>query len=345
MTPEKPKRSDLLKSMRDLKRKMRLRYNFQNKESGSISKFRLPSTWMPRPAYSNHLENYLEATLTEIASLPIRNAKSNIKKAEMFALKAIWNDRSLIVKPFDKGRGIAILNCSDYRAEIERQLQSHHYERIPSDITPETVQIVEGTFQDLFHRDEIDEQTFKYLNPQNHKIRTPVIYVLPKIHKAPPANSKFAGRPIISGNGSPTEKISEFVDYFLLPIVTQQSTYVKDTNHILEILEATPLPQEVLLATLDVVSMYTNTPQEEALNASQEAYEKAPLNSYGIKPISPMSLRTLIKLILERNCFEFNNQFFYKKLDAQWAANLCRKSAILSCIDLKIKSYRQIPTF
>lgn len=83
--------------------------------------------------------------------------------------------------------------------------------------------------------------------------------------------------------------------------------------------------------------MYTNTPQEEALNASQEAYEKAPLNSYGIKPISPMSLRTLIKLIFERNCFEFNNQFFYKKLDAQWAANLRRKSAILSCNRLENK--------
>jgi len=29
-------------------------------------------------------------------------------------------------------------------------------------------------------------------------------------------------------------------------------------------------------ATLDVISMYTNTPQEEALNACEQAYEKAP---------------------------------------------------------------------
>ena len=57
--------------------------------------------------------------------------------------------------------------------------------------------MVHETLQDLFHKDEIDEKTFEYLNPRNHKIRTPVIYVLPKIHKAPPANSKFAGRPII----------------------------------------------------------------------------------------------------------------------------------------------------
>ena len=83
-------------------------HKFQNKEDRPFSKFRLPSTWMPQPAYSNRLEDYLEGTLTEIASLPIRNAKSNITKAEMYALKAIRNDRSLIVKPFDKGRGIAL---------------------------------------------------------------------------------------------------------------------------------------------------------------------------------------------------------------------------------------------
>ena len=170
-----------------------LLYIFQNKDQELFSKFRLPSTWLPQPTYSNRLEDYLEATLTEIASLPIRNAKSNITKAELNALKAIRNDRSLVVKPFDKGRGIAILNRSDYIAEIERQLQSHYYERLPGDITPETVKLVQTTLQDMFHKDEIDEQTFEYLSLRNHKIRTPVLYVLPKIHKAPPANSKFAG--------------------------------------------------------------------------------------------------------------------------------------------------------
>lgn len=132
----------------------------------------------------------------------------------------------------------------------------------------------------------------EYLSPRNHKICTPVVHVLPKIHKAPPVNSKFAGRPIISGNGSPTEKNSEFVDYFLLPIVLQQSTYVKDISHILKILKATPLPRETLLATLDVVFMYTNTPREEALNASQEDFEKAPKNLYGLNlyPLLPFAL-------------------------------------------------------
>lgn len=174
--------------------------------------------------------------------------------------------------------------------------------------------MVLSTLRDMFLTKEISEETFNYLNPNNHKIRTPVIYVLPKVHKAPPPGTKFAGRPIIRGNGSPTEKISEFVDYFLLPIVIRQATYVKDTNHILKILEATPLPENVLLATLDVVSMYTNTPQEEALNVVQKAYVEAPQSYYDMKKISPSSLRNLVKLILTRNCFEFDGQFFLQKI-------------------------------
>ena len=313
-TPEKPKRSELLKSFKDLKRRMRIRFIMHNKKQRVYTKFRLPSTWSPNMTFSKNLEDYLEATQAEIACAPITNAKGNTNKAELVALNAIKNDRSIIVKPFDKGRGIAILNHVDYQAEIERQLTSHHYEKLESDLTAQTKELVQETLIELFSSKEIEESTFEYLSPHNHKIRTPVMYVLPKIHKAPPANSKFAGRPIISGNGSPTEKISEFVDYFLLPIVQKQNTYVKDTNHILKVLEATPLPKTVLLATLDVVAMYTNTPQEEALDACQEAYEKAEKGNYGINKISSISLRKLLELILTKNCFEFNNQFFLQKI-------------------------------
>ena len=146
------------------------------------------------------------------------------------------------------------------------------------------------------------------------KSAPPVIYVLPKVHKAPPTNSKFAGRPIISGNGSPTEKISEFVDFFLLPIVKKQDTYVKDTNHILSTLENIKLPRNVILATLDVVSMYTNTPHNEALDECQLAYEQATQDYYDIPKISSTSMRKLIELILTRNCFEFNDQYYIQKI-------------------------------
>jgi hypothetical protein len=59
-------------------------------------------------------------------------------------------------------------------------------------------------------RNAIDEATQKYLHSSN---TCPArFYLLPKVHK--PGNP---GRPIISSNNAPTEKISQFVDYHLRP--------------------------------------------------------------------------------------------------------------------------------
>lgn len=92
--------------------------------------------------YSRDLEDYLEATKKELAEIPIKNAKSNTSKAEQIALRQLAKDCTIVLKPFDKGRGIAILNRNDYKAETERQLKSHHYHKLEDDITSETKTMV-----------------------------------------------------------------------------------------------------------------------------------------------------------------------------------------------------------
>jgi hypothetical protein len=49
----------------------------------------------------------------------------------------------------------------------------------------------------------------EYLNPEDPKPCR--FYLLPKIHK-----ENNPGRPIVSANGHPTEKISEFIDFHLI---------------------------------------------------------------------------------------------------------------------------------
>ena len=97
------------------------------------------------------------------------------------------------------------------------------------------------------------------------KICTPVLYMLPAIHRAPPVSLKFADRPIISTYGSPT--MIQIYGRFCFPF------YAKYTSHILEILKATPFPTKYYLWSL---TWYPNTPQEVLLklNALQETFEK-----------------------------------------------------------------------
>ena len=88
-------------------------------------------------------------------------------------------------------------------------------------------------------------------------------YTLPKIHKRldnPP------GRPIVSLNRCPTERISVYVDLHLKALVSSLPLYIRDTNDLLSQLQALPpLPPDALLFTMDVTALYTNIPTKPAL--------------------------------------------------------------------------------
>ena len=82
----------------------------------------------------------------------------------------------------------------------------------------------------------------------------------------------------------------------------------------ISLLEDAVLPQNVLLDTLDVVSMYTNTPQDEAIQLTCNAYNAVENDLYDLQKINTPYLRDLLDLILTRNCFQFDNQFYRQKI-------------------------------
>ena len=78
------------------------------------------------------------------------------------------------------------------------------------------------------------------------------------------------GRPIVSANGHPTEHISEYVSNILNPLVSKLPSYIKDTTHFLNKLDSiSTLPNDSLLVTLDVSSLYTNIPHTEGIQAAR----------------------------------------------------------------------------
>ena len=114
----------------------------------------------------------------------------------------------------------------------------------------------------LHEDDLIDDDTFKYLI-SNSDPKAGRFYILPKIHK-----QGNPGCPIISSNGHPTDRISEFVDYYLKSLVQSIPSYIKDTAHfLLQLEQMGPLPDNAILVTLDDSSLYTNIPHNEGIEA------------------------------------------------------------------------------
>ena len=60
----------------------------------------------------------------------------------------------------------------------------------------------------------------------------PTFYMLPKIHKQ---QTPVPGRPIVSSISCPTSQIAKFLDAILSLLVEQQPTYIKDSNHAINI--------------------------------------------------------------------------------------------------------------
>jgi hypothetical protein len=131
--------------------------------------------------------------------------------------------------------------------------------------------------------------------------------MLPKIHKP-----NIPGRPIISGCDSPTEKLSTFIDHYLKQLVPFIPSYIKDTTHFLRMVFdiPTPLPPNSLLVTIDVVSLYTNIPQDEGIRTTLKALSHFPEHS-----IPPLAVfHRFLQFILKNNYFSFNNQFYLQTM-------------------------------
>ena len=98
--------------------------------------------------------------------------------------------------------------------------------------------------QNMCVNDEIPEKVSEYL--QGGQAKMSKFYHLLKTHKIPTdledpkdwlEKEGFPIRGIISGRGSPTERLGGLVEHFLQPGMTSLPSFLKDTKHVLQIIE------------------------------------------------------------------------------------------------------------
>ena len=158
--------------------------------------------------------------------------------------------------------------------------------------------------EEAYQNGEIHESVKKYLT--DNTCKTPYLYLLPKIHKQvrPPP-----GRPVVSGNGGPTEKISKFVDHFLNPTVKEIKSYVKDTTHFVKLVEELgELPNPCWLVTLDVAALYLSIPIDLGLKAARETFNKYRPGT-DVKPTNE-TLMKYFEAVLKKNNFSFKGKHY-----------------------------------
>lgn len=190
----------------------------------------------------------------------------NIPKEEITALRNLGQDSTIVIKEADKGRATVIMDRKDYINELHRQLSdSFTYQRLERDPSKYFQNIIRTTLDEAWFLNYISEDIYKVLI--NNTPRTPIFYILLKIHKEqrPPV-----GRPIVSGVNSMFEPLSKYVDFFLQPFVTETHSFVKDTTDFITKVENLPCPESAVLLTVDVVSLYTCIPHSEVCRVVED---------------------------------------------------------------------------
>ena len=111
------------------------------------------------------------------------------------ALIHLSNDKSIRIKPADKGGAIVIMDTGKYQMGCLKTLSDPNFhEEFASDPNPEYRDIIDETIDDLLS----EEITMDFEAEQmKGGTRTPSFYGLPKIHKDFDSFSPF--RPICSG--------------------------------------------------------------------------------------------------------------------------------------------------
>ena len=118
------------------------------------------------------------------------------------------------MKTAEKGSAAVIWDRNDYLKEVEKQLSDKSSYLETKVIKKDLVDLVEQSnnmFENLQRKSVIKEREKNYFK-FNFKKATNLgkLYLLPKIHKD---LSNVPARPVISNCGTPTEKVSEFLDH------------------------------------------------------------------------------------------------------------------------------------
>ena len=79
---------------------------------------------------------------------------------------------------------------------------------------------------------------------------------------------------MISNCGSPTEKVSEFLDSDLKSVMQESCSYIKDFGDFIKKLKNIDhIPQDAIMVTANVVGLYPSTPHAAGLQSLRKTLE------------------------------------------------------------------------
>lgn len=301
--------------MKRFERKLQLYHFFRDKDNDDddLDSARLafeenPSYWPKK--LNKDITELCRELKTEIHLLSKTTTTfNNLSKLEVKALKELRENKDLIIKKADKNSGIVIMNRNDYETKVYNMLlDTNVYKPLSEDDGPAVKRKADKLLKTLADSNNITDK--QYINLTSFEIKTPIFYGIPKIHKV-----NHPLRPIVSQINGPTYRLNQYIHELLLVAESEIPHLFKDTTAFLQLIEKhKSVTESTILVTMDVISLYTNIPHNEAIEFISEHYQNT-LNRWRfyktrVLPVSTVQLKQLLQLMLSNCTLTFNNEYF-----------------------------------
>ena len=222
-------------------------------------------------------ENFVPQTfkdeLRHLAFNSFRDFKKNVPKGvlsveELSALKSLSSDDSIIITRPDKGNGVVLMNKLDYFDKVNIVLEDgSKFQKVESSIFSKI----------LSEEDKINRfvrKTFGGVNENGRRFPTyyqllasgsalGILYGLPKIHK-----DGVPIRPILSACNTPAYNLAKYLVPIISPLTKNKYTVSSSFQFAKEVcnLDFSLEASEIIFASFDVKSLFTNIPLNETIN-------------------------------------------------------------------------------
>ncbi|XP_050502963.1 uncharacterized protein LOC126882192 [Diabrotica virgifera virgifera] len=219
----------------------------------------------------------------------------------------------LVVTKADKGNVTVILDKTQYLELCSSLIDNDgSYKPISSDPTPTLQRKCNALISSLAVSKQIDNNTKKKLTTYNGTIAK--FYALPKIHKP-----ILSVRPIVASIGTPTEYISAFVTDILTKAYDYENRYyVKDSFQMVEKFNGYKLPDNYVLVSLDVVSLFSNVYLRISLMVIEANWDRIG----GCCSISFDNFINIVEFLFTNTYFSFNNKFYQQTFGTPMGAKI-----------------------
>ncbi|XP_015124784.1 uncharacterized protein LOC107046642 [Diachasma alloeum] len=267
---------------------------------------------IPEEQQSEQRNNIRAEAINIIRNFYLKPRSNNRSQRDQDAIatkKFLKENRDLIIARSDEGNATVLMHREEYLQVMKRMLADEStYQRIEKDPTFKLERTANELVDRLQREGVISEETAKAL--KSHNSTTPRMYALRKIHK-PGCNL----RPVVSCIKAPTYKVARFLHELLVP-VSSNSRFSVNSAEFTTFAGGVQLPQGYILASLDVVSLFTNIPKDLVVKIVEDKWEEWSTRVRASKEL----VVALVKFCFEGSYFTFDNEL-YAQMDGSSMGN------------------------